>query len=279
MSIKCDCEEKGLAIKIKGISTRLCQHTSLLGTCPKILTYWSSNNTLTPDNVLSKSGKKYLLICGNSNCKFENAITAYNIVRSFSFKCKQCKSRFKLADFNKVCNCIELGIAKKTQGGGFLCEHNNLLISKPEVLNFWSIKNNKHPSELSKCSTSEIILVCNKCNYEDKTTALNICSLRNKYECPKCFMKINNLTNHCSNIHEYWSSKNKANPDNVNYGSNEPVILFCKNCNLEDEKTPKHLSTVGKYICNKCKTTTLLYPQLIEEVNDGTDLSKLTYGS
>jgi hypothetical protein len=93
------------------------------------------------------------------------------------------------------------------------------------------------------------------------------------------------LTGNCSNILDVWDiKKNKhLTPNDFLSGSIKTVHVTCNICGLEKSTTPSALSNSGKYNCKQCylnnNSAAKRFPYLINEVNDGTDLTKVTYGS
>lgn len=279
----CDsCKSTGLARKTVPTNRSVCDHTSLAGVCPYIINFWSDKNETWPNNILSKS-KQYVIItcsCGEDNKKRPDSFSKNRAV-----KCGKCSKTINLAPLEErpSCNCLELGLARTTKGKNYVCDHYNLLVSCPNIFNFWSIKNVIPANKISIGSHKKVILMCPVCKEEESKTVQHLVNAVNDYQCPRCKLESNSLAKYCPNIGEFWSTKNSLTPEQINRGSQNFVFLYCKHCGTEEEKQISVLSIMTSYNCNNCyvraNNVAKLFPHLINEVNDGTDLSKITFGS
>lgn len=257
----------------------------MVGVYPRIREYWSSINSVSPEEMLGGSSKDVTLIC--PDCNHATVRIPSTLVKTKSFKCKNaaCKKTHKLADVAPVCDCLQKGLATPTKGTGYICEHVNLLAMCPDIALFWSSKNDKQPSKVSKCSTIIVLLQCPKCKYEDKKSAATLTSA-GKYECPQCFLESNSLLKACPGIDRYWSPENALQPNQISYGSNATVHLLCPDCNYTESKFAYSITEIGgrngKYPCPGCylleNNVARTHRHLLLEVNDGTDLTTVTRG-
>ena len=262
MSCTCKEEEKGC----KGPKGRwICEHNSVLALNPEIEKYWSKKNETSASGILGKSTKKAILTC--TSCNEDNEKIIGTISYSGMFTCDKCKVVHFIRKRPVITDPVE----------------NNLLSHHPEIINFWSPKNKVHPAFIKKLARRIIWLLCNVCNYEEEKKAFNIGNRICPYECPNCLLNVNSLAISCPDVIDFWSPKNPDTPFTISYGSIQDRILICKECNVEVIKKPTQLSKMGHYECYNCillvTNVALLFPYLVEQVNDGTDLTQFTPGS
>jgi hypothetical protein len=275
---QCNCKADGLGSKVYGIATYLCLHTSLLGKCPQILPYWGSKNTLTPENILSMSTKYCWLVCNNPACRAELEYKPCNMTSTGTFTCLQCKTKFRVGQNPTECICKQNRADNGKTLHGWVCEHDNLDIACKGLKDFWSDRNNSKPSSMTKGSTKAVYLECRLCGNEEVQTPLKL-SMRGCYECPACKITNDSLLLACPNIDQFWHPENTWRPTSVSRGSNVIIKLLCRVCGTADSRSARLLGISGSYTCGYCNSAAVRFPSLISEVADGTDLSKLSYGS
>lgn len=274
----CTCVADGTAIKSTNTSKRaLCIHTSLVGTFPLIRKYWSIENKLDPSQMYGSSGLNVYLIC--SHCNTSNARRPNNMAVVKTFKCESCKKTNLLADKpNSICDCLEKGLAKMTKGKGYICSHNNLQAMCPIVVDFWSSKNSKAPNLVSPKASTNVILICPVCHVEESKKVSTL-TKNGTYECASCELAKDNLLLRIPYILNFWDASNVFHPSKLSPGSAKVVVLKCPTCSTIENMRVYSLYKNGNYKCDKCISAAITHPHLIEEVNDGTDLTKLTHGS
>lgn len=208
---------------------------------------------------------------------------------------------------NITCDCKNDKIGRKVRRS-WLCEHNTLEAFCPLAVNFWSDTNEDVPSNLTFSQRINCYLICGDENCkEEKTTIINTISKYKQFRCDKCrkLWKLiedcgcrdnkigklarqgrvwicphNSLSTRCENLLDFWDIKNEQNPDEI-YGRSALVcFLKCQKCGIEWER---RADCISKMIgCDNCylleNNVAKLRPDLVAEVNDGTDLSKLTAG-
>lgn len=210
MNVICDCKEKKIGRRVGKTSGWLCSHNNLTAVCPKVLNFWSDQNTEMPENLTQASMKKCHLKCGDSNCYGVKEIQIGNLTKRKKFKCPKCKKVWHLI---QLCDCKERGIGKLVNRL-WLCIHTSLDAK-------------------------------------------------------------------CININDFWSDKNELKPSEILAVSQFKVFINCKKCGDQNDKFPSQFSKV--YECNNCyildNNVAKLFPHLLKEVNDKTDLSTLTPGS
>ena len=128
---------------------------------------------------------------------------------------------------------------------------------------FWSLKNDKKPTEVYMKSGKKYWFDCNKCNH-DFEISLDSVVLRNtwcKYcyndictnkDCIYCFQK--SFASHEKAI--CWSNKNQLNPRDVTLNSNKKIIFNCTNCNHEFSASLGNINNKKwcPYCCNHSRT-------------------------
>jgi very-short-patch-repair endonuclease len=86
----------------------------------------------------------------------------------------------------------------------------------------------------------------------------------------------------CPNIKEFWRQSNELPADKILAESYTRCKLRCKNGHEKDE-IANRLRQAGKYECQQCdllyNNAAVRYPHLVNEVNDGTDISKYLWAS
>lgn len=211
------------------------------------------------------------------------------------------------------CECtLENGKATKLyKTKTLLCDHNRASMVMPGLVKLWSPKNPLGPHQVLAGSNIRYIITCTSCGTEASKQVCNLRQLSNGYICSKCKIKHllipdilpicdcikslnytthngeyvcvhNNLLSMIPNILDYWHSSNNISPDKLPRRAFGTATLSCINGHL---RTIKYSDLVGMktYSCKKCKFADTiagkLYPHLIPEVNDGTDLMAYSYGS
>lgn len=211
-----------------------------------------------------------------------------------------------------MCDCKERGLGSKIQKSGtWLCDHNRLSKVFPQIVELWSPNNKFGPGDVtSNTSKRNALLICENQNCKhvnDKNigeigrTKQFICSkcrfkhdFKVKANCQcetnnigvrakdKWICSHNSLAMACPNIKEYWRQSNALQPEAILAESHTKCKLRCKN-NHEKDEIATRLRQVGKYECQQCdlmyNNAATRYPHLVNEVNDGTDLSRYLYGS
>ena len=79
----CECTlENGKATKLYKTKTLLCDHNRASMVMPGLVRLWSPKNSFGPHQVLAKSTRhKYVLVCGNENCKAEKSVCLGDLTR------------------------------------------------------------------------------------------------------------------------------------------------------------------------------------------------------
>jgi hypothetical protein len=270
----CDCAAKGLAEKVQYAHTPLCSHTCFLGHCPLIMNFWSSKNQQGPDRFLGKSGREILLVCSDSKCRHEDSYTISTVSIRGIFICKKCKFRHFVREVSQEskCDCPV----------GFACAHDNLKISCPSVEKFWSPENPKLPEQMSRGSQKTVHLICPDCKTKTTSEPRYLSNLKHGYTCSTCEIAKDNLLMSCPNIILFWAPDNEKTPNLISRGACVLCHLLCKDCGYEDFKRATDIKC-SAYSCKGCylrdNSAALLFPHLLAEVNDNTDLYAFTYGS
>jgi len=211
------------------------------------------------------------------------------------------------------CGCtLENGLATKLyKTKSLLCDHNRLSLVLPGVVKLWSPKNTFQPSEVTSKSSKKVILVCLNVPCDHETTHLvnDLTRKTGVFKCSKCqtatelrpilscqckqqgltfdyhgqaVCSHNNLLSEAPSLIHVWSPNNKFQPDKIPAYFSTKVELVCQYGHLKKESACRLAADKG-YRCHPCSiidnNTAKLHPYLLKEVNDGTDLSKYSYGS
>jgi hypothetical protein len=124
-------------------------------------------------------------------------------------------------------------------------------------------------------------------------------TLREKYHAPKCNCKAlrigraktngwlcshNTIGAVVKNIMDFWGAKNKLTPFDYTVNSTKwKVWIDCKKCKTSVEKNPSTVGSYTMYQCDVCyrneHNAALARPELVQYVDDGTDLTKLACNS
>lgn len=119
----------------------------------------------------------------------------------------------------------------------------------------WSSKNEKSYYEISAGSNNRIFLRCLE-NKEHPDYDLNASNFSHSHNCPYCAGKRvcfeNSIANHCPDIIDVWSDKNKKTPYDYTYGSGQDVWLKCEKGIHEDYKRSVCNIMVYGCHCKKC---------------------------
>lgn len=182
--------------------------------------WWSPNNELKARQYYKHSGLKVLFNC--PKCKHEFLKKINGLTYS---ACPYCGS-------NRICEKEECDICKPKT------------FASSKYAQFWSLKNEKQPFEISKYSNEKFLFDCPTCNHEfskmlDEITrydrwcpfckASQICSDQN---CEMCFK--NSFAASEKSIH--WSIKNEVFPRQVLINSTIYYLFNCQKCKHEFSK-------------------------------------------
>jgi Probable Zinc-ribbon domain len=250
MSRKCDCKQRGIGKKV-GSTGWICEHNNLLALCPRILNYWSKKNNEVPENIPGGSSKRYILEC--LHCKAEKNSIVQDIVNMKYFICRSCGAKDSMQN-NEECNCKENGIGKRSGPNGWICEHNNLLKSCPNIRDYWSLQNAELPENITKYSNKSIILDCKICNYIKISTPYNLTRIGH-YNCKGCLLTDKNVAlNYPHLLIEVYDNTDLSK---LLSGSKTIVSWKCGNT-INNQicahvwKTPIYSRTLMKHGCPKC---------------------------
>lgn len=126
-----------------------------------------------------------------------------------------------------------------------------------EKSQFWSIRNEIKPNQITKGSNKKCYFNCDKCNHEfmmqmnvvTRGGWCNYCSNNNLCDddsCKTCFEK--SFASHEKSIH--WSDKNELKPRKIFKVTAKKYIFNCDKCNHEIINNPSHISN-GRW-CPYC---------------------------
>lgn len=217
-----------------------------------------------------------MLIC--LHCQKSNTRRPSSLNTVKSFKCGFCNTTNLLADRVEPCDCLAKGLAITVRGGGYLCPHNNLQAKCSNIIDFWSSKNAKLPHMVSPNASTKAILICPVCSTEAEKSVGTL-SRHGFYECEACILAKDNLLTRIPYILNFWDIMNAHHPSKLSHGSRVVVVLKCPICSSSTNMRVYSLYKNGRYECINCISVAVTHPHLLEEVNDGTDLTKLTRGS
>jgi hypothetical protein len=196
--------------------------------------FWSNKNTLKPDQVFKRSGKK------------------------FWFDCKECGH-----DFESVVSNIYKGVWCKFCANQELCKNDcrycyNKSFASSKYMIYWDDSNTLNPRNLLKTSHTVCIFKCITCNHKYNK---NLDSINNNYLCPYCCDPPRKLCDNddCHLCFEKsfasskciinWSNKNTLHPRQIFKNAGHICIFNCNNCNHE---YTKRLYDCDKYNCPYC---------------------------
>ena len=192
-----------------------------LFTCNKSLAdEWNfeKNDSLTPDKIVYKSGKKVWWRCKKCNHEWKTTVAS----RANGAGCPKCGKKKQLESFHK----------------NVISKRGSLSERYPKLLNEWLyIKNNRiSPEEVMPGSNEKVWWKCSKCGHEwEATIHSRACS---GVGCPVCANKllvsgINDLeTKHPELLEEWDYNKNSILPSEVVAGSDKKVWWVCKKCSF-----------------------------------------------
>jgi very-short-patch-repair endonuclease len=203
--------------------------------------FWSSKNTLLPNQVALNSHKKFWFDCPNCGHCFEKKLKDINLVNGW---CPYCANK-NLCDQELNCQ---------------IC-YNKTFASHPKVI-YWSSKNTETPYNVLLYSHKKYLFDCDKCNHEFNTSIYHI--TKNKSWCNFCSkVSPKNLCDKEKNCtvcfdrsfasidkSKYWSSKNLKHPSEVFKSSGKKAWFTCEKCNCDFESKICHV-TDGSW-CPKC---------------------------
>jgi very-short-patch-repair endonuclease len=212
--------------------------------------FWSSKNTLKPNEVALNSHKKFWFDC---DCGHQFDIQLNNV--NIGKWCPFCANK-KLCSSTKKCK---------------ICF--NKCFASVEYSENWSNKNEDLPEELFKNSHKEYLFDCPECKHTFKQkisriTRGNTCNYcHNLIMCSRdenCFSCVNKSFASVERS-KNWSCKNKKKPIEVFKSSAEKFWFNCHKCKNEFESRASHI-TDGSW-CPNCryKTEDKLYKILSEK--------------
>lgn len=126
---------------------------------------WSNKNKISPRYITLNSNKPFIFDCDNCGHEF---ISKLNNIYNGKW-CPYCCIHSRT-----LCNNIECMYCFKRS------------FASHEKAQYWSIKNTNKPRDIMLNHNTKVIMNCNKCNYEFKTTPSHI---MNGCWCPKCINK------------------------------------------------------------------------------------------
>lgn len=210
--------------------------------------FWSSKNTINPNEVALNSHKKFWFDCGKCGHKFDIPLNNVNNGKW----CSYCSNKKLCSKDNNCKICFNKSFVSVKY-----CEN-------------WSNKNKDLPEELFKNSHKKYLFDCPKCEHTfeqclSRITRGNTCNYcpnlvmcspdKNCISCiNKSFASIERSKN--------WSCKNKKKPIEVFKSSAEKFIFDCDKCSDEFESKLCHI-TDGSW-CPNCryKTEDIVYDKL-----------------
>lgn len=174
-----------------------------------LLSEWSINNTITPDNITSGSSQKVWWKCENAHI-WQATINA----RVHGAKCPYCTNKLTLSGYNDLATLF------------------------PNLMSEWIYERNTiNPHMIRAGSNSKVWWKCKKCGYEWQAAVCN--RTKNQAGCPYCAGHVvisgkNDLaTLHDELLVEWNYDKNELNPQLVSPGSSKKVWWICKKCTYE----------------------------------------------
>lgn len=210
------------------------------------------------------------------------------------------------------CDCKERGLGSKLyKSSVWLCDHNRLSTLYPGIVRLWSPTNKFSADSVTayssrrwailKCANqncghiNEKVIgeigrtgqfTCTQCRFEHDLRVRPDCDCEAKNIGVRTkdawVCQHNNLMAACPNVRDFWRECNASNPLEILAESYTKCQLRCSYGHEQNIKANR-LRQAGEYVCQSCKllsnSAAEKCPHLINEVNDGTDLSKYLYGS
>jgi hypothetical protein len=132
--------------------------------------------------------------------------------------------------------------------------------NKQYLINEFSDKNLKEPSQVSFGSTTEYWWICPVYGKEHEYQ-MKVCERTNKNGCPYCAGRRVNHTNCLATTHPDIAKllKNNIRAFELTHGSRKKEVFICSRCKNEEEKTISTVSYYG-FSCPKCSDG-LSYPE------------------
>ena len=200
---------------------------------------WSSQNEITPRQIMRRSDKKFWFECTACIHSFQSVLYSINNDKH----CPYCSSQ-KLCDNQDCKSCFEKSCASH------------------KIIKAWSTDNEIQPRQVFLQSNKKIKFICLKClhtyentpnHYYHRDGSCPYCA--NKYLCDKedcntCFQK--SFASH-PQIH-CWSKKNTNSPRTLFKGSDISGIFDCDLCHSEFKS--KLYNILTGYWCPYCKKKT-----------------------
>lgn len=215
--------------------------------------YWSSKNKVSPEEVTSRSNKKYIFDC--DKCFHEFDVSLSHIVHSNNW-CPYCVNQ-------KLCLDLDCQICLKKS------------FASHEKSKFWSLKNETNPREcFMGSSRKKYIFDCSICHHDFEMVIRNVtgkkqwCSycaskqLCKSDDCKFCFEK--SFASHEKS--RYWSEKNTTHPRDVFKSSDLKFLFNCDRCNSEFDVATKNVN-LGKWCPHCLKKTELLMFNFLKDLN------------
>src|SRR5579872_1033529 len=165
----------------------------------------------------------------------------------------------------KVNRCA-FGRTRKILCGNESCEfcwNKSFASFDEEKVNSWSIKNNKKPHEVFKCTVKKYLFECKVCEHEFECSLNNVkkntwcpyCSNNKLCSDEKCDFCLNNSFA-SSEKAIYWSNNNNVKPRDVFLSTNEKYLFKCDICQHEFEKS---LGNIKYTWCPYCSNNKLCF--------------------
>lgn len=207
--------------------------------------FWSSLNSLKPEDVCINSHKKFWFDCPKCNHSYESIL---NNINANDAGCPYCYNR-KLCGKQYCSLCFDKSFASN------------------EKSEFWSIKNGITPIEVNKGTSKKYLFDCNKCEHElsislkgisDNNRWCSYCShqeLCKNVNCKFCFE--NSFAS--SEYAKYWNQtlNNHLTPREIFKNTNKKCWFDCDVCKNTFEKIISDI-TSKKSWCPICKNKTEL---------------------
>ena len=192
---------------------KVCIHSSIVTTHPKLAEEWDPMNKKLPSQVSAGCNDKVSWICKS--------------------------------EAGGACGCHiwESKVANRVSGNGCpyccnkkLCIHNSLVYTHPEIAEEWDPMNKKLPSQVSAGSHDKVSWICKNnvcgCHIWQATIFNRVyggscpyCATANRKPCIHTSLAVT----HPKLVEEWDYSKNTINPDQVGMGSRNKIFWICKN--------------------------------------------------
>lgn len=268
---KCSCKENNLGKTIRG-GTYLCQHYNLGALYPNLIEEWSETNNLTIYDYTPGSCKNVKWKCKINPCG-----------------CHKWNARIDHRTQKRPTNCPYCSHK-------ILCDHNNLKVVHPELINEWSPKN-PPMDQFAPCAHKKAIWICSQeyCGTEWECVIASRTSTE-KTNCPGCSNNIvtafNNLEVVFPNLIKEWDPNNIKLMKEYTWGSTETVMWVCPSnwcgCHKWTSSVTARTCRIRKHDCPYCSNDLLcnhnnleaLYPNLQKEWHpDNKPMNSYSYGS